>query len=136
MTDPHQPKGMLAVAVLLAGGGLVLAREAWIGSPRVHVPPGIAYVLAGVLCATALMIALQVVGVWRWNDLLAAVLLSGVTVELLWLTFGSGPPRTCRWGWWQPPEPVCRAVLAVVTVICGAMTVWAFQRHRARGGVE
>jgi hypothetical protein len=135
MTDPHQPKGMLTAALLLAGGGVVLAQEAWLASPRLHVPPGIAYVLAAVLCTAALMISFQVVGVWRWNDLLAAALLLGVTVELLWLTVGSGP-RTCRWGWWQPPEPVCRGVLAVVTSMCGAMTLWALQRFRARGGLE
>jgi hypothetical protein len=132
MTAPRQPKALLAVAFLLAAGGLVLAREAWVASPRLLVPHGIAYILTGVLLAAAIMVALQVFGVWRWNDLLAAALLLGVTVELLWLTFGAGPPRRCRWGWWEPPERVCRTMIGVAALACAAMTVWAAQRYVRR----
>ena len=49
MSGPTQPKGMLAVAVLFAGTGLILAEQAWVASPRVHVPAGIAYALAATL---------------------------------------------------------------------------------------
>jgi len=132
MDYPRQPKALLAVALLFAGAGVGLAAEAWVSSPRLHVPAGIAYVLAGVLIVTALMIGLQVLGVWRWNDLLAAVLLCGVTVEMAWWALGSGAPRTCWWGFWQPPEVVCRTVLTAVALVCAVMTGWAVQRHLAR----
>ena len=131
MTAPAQPKGMLAVAVLFAGAGLVLAQQAWVASPRVHVPPAIAYVVTALLWATALMITFQVFGFTHWNDLLAAVLLGGVTVEMLWLAVGSGP-RPCAVGLWRPPEGVCRVALGVCALICGVMTGWAIARHRAR----
>jgi hypothetical protein len=131
MTAPAQPKGMLAVAVLFAGAGLVLAQQAWVASPRVHVPAGIAYVITAVLFAAALMITFQVFGVTHWNDLLAAVLLGGITVEMLWLAVGSGP-RPCAVGLWRPPDGVCRVTLGVCALICGVMTGWAIARHRAR----
>ena len=53
MTGPAQPKAMLAVAVLFAGAGLVLAQQAWVASPRVHVPPGVAYVVTALLFVAA-----------------------------------------------------------------------------------
>ena len=62
MTGPAQPKAMLAVAVLFAGAGLVLAQQAWVASPRVHVPPGVAYVVTALLFVAALMITFQVFG--------------------------------------------------------------------------
>ena len=74
---------MLAVAVLFAGTGLILAEQAWVASPRVHVPAGIAYALAAALFAAAAMITFQVLGFAHWNDLLAAVLLGGIAVEEL-----------------------------------------------------
>jgi hypothetical protein len=132
MTARHQRNAMLIAALFLAGGGLALAGAAWVASPRLHVPPGIAYVLAGVLFVAALMGTLQVFGAWGWNDALAAVLLLGIVVEFLWLAAGSGPPRTCRWGWWQPPEPVCRAMYGAAALIFCAMFLWAIQRFRAR----
>jgi len=133
MTDLPPTKALLAVALLFLGAGLVLAEQAWVSSPRLHVPPGIAYVLAGVSCTAALMIAFQVFGVRRWNDLLAAVLLLGVTVETLWLTFGSGP-RPCLLGWWRPLEGACRALWGVGVLVSGAMMVWAIRRYVARRG--
>lgn len=68
MTPPRQPKYLLLVALLLAADGLLLAREAWVASPRLHVPHGIGYVLSGALVVAAGMVALQVLGVWRWNE--------------------------------------------------------------------
>ena len=105
MTSPAQPKAMLAVAVLFAGAGLVLAQQAWVGSPRVHVPPGVAYVVTALLFAAALMITFQVFGFTHWNDLLAAVLLAGITVEMLWFAF----PLACsaRFSRWK----LCCALL-------------------------
>ena len=135
MTGPAQPKGMLAVAVLFAGAGLVLAQQAWVASPRVHVPPGIAYVVVAVLFAAALMITLQVLGFTQWNDLLAAVLLGAITVEMLWFAVGSGP-RPCRVGLWRPPEGVCRVTWGVGALICGLLMGWAIARHRARRRVH
>ena len=135
MTGSTQPKGMLAVAVLFAGTGLLLAQQAWVGSPRVHVPPGIAYVVVAVLFAAALMITLQVLGVTQWNDLLAAVLLGAITVEMLWFAVGSGA-RPCRVGLWGPPEGVCRVTWGVGGLICGLLMGWAIARHRARRRVH
>jgi hypothetical protein len=126
---------MLAVAVLFAGAGLVLAQQTWIASSRVRVPPVVAYVVVAVLLTAAVMIALQGFGLTRWNDLLAAVLLSGITAEVLWFAVGPGP-RPCRVGVWSPPEGVCRATLGVCTFLCGVMTVWAVRRYRARRRVE
>src|SRR5437899_6287742 len=103
MTNSAQPKWLLAVAGLFAVAGLVLARLAWVADPRVRVPPGIAYVVAAVLFSAALMITLQVLGIARWNDLLAAVLLGGITLETLWFAVGPGP-RPCLVGLWRPPE--------------------------------
>src|SRR6266567_4084927 len=120
MTGPAQPKGMLAAAVLFAGAGVVLAQQAWVASPRVHVPPGIAYVITALLFAAALMITFQVFGFAYWNDLLAAVLLGGITVEMVWFAVGSGP-RPCSVGLWRPPEIVCRVTLGVCALICGVM---------------
>ena len=77
MTNPAQPKGMLAIGVLFAGAGLVLAQQAWVASPRLRVPTDVAYVVAAVLFTAGLMITLQGLGFTRWNDLLAAVLLGG-----------------------------------------------------------
>src|SRR6266567_4567259 len=88
MTGPAQPKGMLAAAVLFAGAGVVLAQQAWVASPRVHVPPGIAYDITALLFAAALMITFQVFGFAYWNDLLAAVLLGGVTLGVCALICG------------------------------------------------
>ena len=76
MTPPLQPKSLLPVALLLAAGGLLLAREALVASPRLHVPQGIGYVLSGVLVVAAAMVALQVFGVWRWNERSRAALAS------------------------------------------------------------
>ncbi len=131
MTGPAQPKAMLAVAVLFAGAGLVLAQQAWVGSPRVHVPPGVAYVVTALLFVAALMITFQVFGFTHWNDLLAAVLLAGITVEMLWFALGSGA-RPCSVGLWRPPEGVCRGAWGLCALICGVMTGWAIARHRAR----
>lgn len=125
------PRVMLAIAVLFAGVGLVLAQQAWVDSPRVRVPSAIAYVIAAALLTVGLMVTLQVVDRRQWNDLLAAVLLFAVTLELLWFTVGSGP-RPCLLGWWSPPERVCRAGLAVCTLASAVMTGWAVRRHRAR----
>ena len=126
---------MLAVAVLFAGAGLVLAQQAWVASPRMHVPPSIGYVVAAVLFVAAVMITLQVLGFTHWNDLLAAVLLGGITVEVLWFAIGPGP-RPCRIGLWSPPEGVCRVTLGVCALICGVMTGWAIARHLARRRVD
>src|SRR6266487_1153167 len=131
MTGPTQPKGMLAVAVLFAGTGLLLAQQAWVASPRVHVPPGIAYVVVAVLFAAALMITLQVLGFTQWNDLLAAVLLGAITVEMLWFAVGSGA-RPCRVGLWGPPEGVCRVTWGVGGLICGLLMGWAIARSEER----
>jgi len=131
MTGPAQPKAMLAVAVLFAGAGLVLAQQAWVASPRVHVPPGVAYVVTALLFVAALMITFQVFGFTHWNDLLAAVLLAGITVEMLWFALGSGA-RPCSVGLWRPPEGVCRGAWGLCALICGVMTGWAIARHRAR----
>src|SRR5205823_8585096 len=120
MTGPAQPKGMLAVAVLFAGAGLVLAQQAWVASPRVHVPAGIAYVVSGLMFAAALMITFQVFGFTYWIDLLAAVLLGGITEEMLWFGVGSGP-RPCSVGLWRPPEGVCRVAWGLCALICGVM---------------
>jgi hypothetical protein len=122
---------MLLLALLFAAGGIVLAREAWVSDPRLRVPPSIGYVVAVVCLATALMIALQAAGVGRWNDLLAAVLFFGCTVEFLWYTFGAGA-RPCRMDWWSPPESVCRTGLALGALMFGVLTVWAIRRYRAQ----
>jgi hypothetical protein len=135
MTGPAQPKGMLAVGVLFAGAGLVLAQQAWVASPRVHVPAVIAYVAATGLFVAGLMITCQVFGFTHWNDLLAAVLLSGITLETLWFAVGPGS-RSCWVGPWRPPEGVCRVTLAVCTLICGVMAGWAIARYRARRRVD
>ena len=132
MSGLTQPKGMLAAAVLFAGTGLILAQQAWVASPRVHVPAGIAYTLAAALFAAAAMITFQVLGVTHWNDLLAAVLLGGTTVEVLWFAVGPGP-RPCRVGLWRPPEGVCRITLGVCALFCAVMTGWAIARHLTTG---
>ena len=135
MTNPIRPKTLLVVAGLFVAGGVVLAEQGWVSSPRLHVPPFVAYASSASLFAAAVMIAFQVAGVCRWNDLLAAVLLSGFTIGVGWQAFGSGR-RTCRWGWWQPPEPVCRTMLAVCTMACAGMTIWAVRRYIARRDFE
>jgi drug/metabolite transporter (DMT)-like permease len=109
---------MLLIALLLTGGGLVLAQQAWIGSPRLHVPPTLAYVLAVVTIVAALMVGLQAYGVLRWNDLLAALLLLGVTAEMLWL-------------WWSLRGSVPWVGFAVVALVVGGMSLWAIRRSRA-----
>jgi len=100
-----------------------------------HVPPSIGYVVAAVLFVAAVMITLQVLGFTHWNDLLAAVLLGGITVEVLWFAIGPGP-RPCRIGLWSPPEGVCRVTLGVCALICGVMTGWAIARRLARRRVD
>jgi hypothetical protein len=133
MAVPRRPKTLLLMGLVLAIGGLVLATEARPDNPKLHVPVGIAYVIAAVLIVAGAMAVLQVLGIWRWNDLLAAAALSGMTVELVWLTIGSGQ-RRCWWGMWQPPEPVCRATIGFVALMCAATAIWAFCRARKRPG--
>jgi hypothetical protein len=128
MAEAPPPKTMLIAALLLAAGGVGLGWAAWTSSPRLHVPPNLGFVLAAALMTTAVMVVFQVFGVWRWNDLLAAVVLLGVTIELAWLALGSGT-RLCAWGGWPMPEPVCRGVSGGVALICGAMTLWAVRRY-------
>jgi hypothetical protein len=131
MTDSAQPKRLLTVAVLFAAAGLVLGEQTWVASPRVHLPSGIAYVVAAALLTTAVMIGFQVFGFSRWNDLLAAVLFLGIAVETSWLAVGSGA-RPCRVGLWRPPESACRAAWGVGALIWVVMAVWAMRRHLAR----
>ena len=118
---------MLIVPVLLAAGGAALAWAAWTSSPRLHVPPSLAFVLAAVLIVAALMVALQVRGAPQWNDLFAAIVLAGVTIEMIWLACGSGT-RLCAWGGWPMPEPVCRGAAGGAALICGGLTLWAARR--------
>jgi FtsH-binding integral membrane protein len=135
MAEPVLPKGMLAVAVVFVSAALVLVQQTWTASSRVHVPAGIAYVIAAVLITAAIMVTLRVFGILGANDLLAAGLLLGVTVEMTWLAAGSGP-RHCSIGLWSPPEPVCRAALWLCALMCVVLTAWAIRRHwtRSRAG--
>lgn len=109
---------LLLVALLLVGSALVLAQQAWVSSPRLHVPASLAYVLAAVAAIAALMVALQAYGVWRWNDLLAALLLLGTTGEVLWL-------------WWTLRGSAPWVGIAVIALMVGGMSLWAIRRSQA-----
>ncbi|HXI20328.1 MAG TPA: hypothetical protein VNH46_04545 [Gemmatimonadales bacterium] len=91
--------------------------------------------VASVALLAAVMTALQGMGIQRWNDLLAAVLLFAVAVEFFWLAFGPGH-RSCHIGWWQPPEVVCRTGLALGALFSAATALWALSRHLRRTRTE
>lgn len=129
------PRTLRALSLVLATGGIVLARLAWVADPRLRFPPFFAYVVATVALIAAVMVALQSFGLTGWNDLLAGVLLLAMSLEFFWLAFSPGH-RPCRIGWWQPPEPVCRTGLTVGALFLAATALWALRRHGRRGRTE
>ena len=135
MTASASRRTLLILSCIFATAGVVLAHRAWLADPRLRFPATFTYVVASVALIAAVMTALQGIGIQRWNDLLAAVLLFAVGVEFFWLAFGPGR-RPCHIGWWQPPETVCRTGLALGALVSSATALWALRRHLQRTRTE
>lgn len=115
--------------MLLTVPALFLVRAAIIRDPGLHVPPVIAYVVAGVFLLGAVAVVQQIIGGPTRGHGVAVLILAGFTVIGAWIAL-SPDSGGCTVGVNDGPGTAasglaCRIPFGIGALISGAMTLYA-----------